>query len=78
MHSIIQLGATPVRRKTTTPSGGSRQPSITGFTSSSARGSEAPFDFDVFKGLLLQLFTSRALPFDLVEDKAFKSLLTYC
>jgi hypothetical protein len=66
-----------VRSRNATPSGG-RQQSITGFTSSSARGSEAPFDFNVFKGLLLQLFTSRLLPFDLVEDKAFRALLTYC
>jgi hypothetical protein len=60
-----------------TPSSGSRQASITDFTSSSARGSEAPFDFEVFKGLLLQLFTSRSLPFELIEDKAFRSLSTY-
>ena len=66
------------RKGATTPSSSSRQPSITGFTSSSFRGSKAPFDFEVFKGLLLQLFTSRSLPFELVEDKAFKSLLTYC
>jgi hypothetical protein len=38
-----------------TPSGGSRQASIIDFTLSSARGSEAPFDFEVFKGLLLQM-----------------------
>jgi hypothetical protein len=80
-HSIQGSSDTPVRRSrkaATTPSGGSRQVSITGFTSSSARGSEAPFNFDVFKGLLLQLFTLRSLPFELVEDKAFRSLLTYC
>jgi hypothetical protein len=81
MHGITQPGGTPVRARkgaATTPSSGSRQASITGFTSSSARGSEAPFDFEVFKGLLLQLFTSRSLPFELIEDKAFRSLLTYC
>lgn len=80
MHAIVQPGGTPVRprKAVATPSGGSRQASITGFTSSSARGSEAPFDFEVFKGLLLQLFTSRSLPFELVEDRAFRSLLTYC
>jgi hypothetical protein len=81
-HGIQQPGGTPLRRSrkaATTPSrGGSRQASIAGFTSSSTRGSEAPFDFDVFKGLLLQLFTSRSLPFELIEDKAFRSLLTYC
>jgi hypothetical protein len=40
--------------KDLTPSG-SRQPSITGFTSLStgARTTDAPFDYDVFKGLLL-------------------------
>jgi hypothetical protein len=65
------------RKAATTPSSGSRQLSIIGFTTSSVRGSEAPFDFEVFKGLLLQLFTSRSLPFDLVEDRAFRSLLTY-
>jgi hypothetical protein len=59
------------------PSGGSRYASIIDFTSSSARGSEAPFDFEMFKGSLLQLFTSRSLPFHLIEDKAFRSLLTY-
>jgi hypothetical protein len=61
-----------------TPSGGSRQASIINFTLSSARGSEAPFDFEVFKGFLLQLFTPRSVPFELIEDKAFRSLLTYC
>jgi hypothetical protein len=65
------------RKAVATPSGGSRQVSITGFTSSSTQGSEVPFDFEVFKGLLLQLFTSRSLPFELVEDRAFRSLLTY-
>jgi hypothetical protein len=47
MHAIVQPGGTPVRprKAVATPSGGSRQASITGFTSSSARGSEAPFDF---------------------------------
>lgn len=35
------------------------------------------FDYEVFKGLLLQLFTTRQLPFDLIEDKAFRSLLSY-
>jgi hypothetical protein len=59
---------------------GSRQPSITGFTSSStgARNSDAPFDYDVFKGLLLQLFTTRPIPLALAEDEAFRSLLIYC
>lgn len=66
------------RAKTATPSV-SRQPSITRFTSSSTgiRSSEAPFDYNVFKGLLLQLFTTRTVPLALVEDEAFRSLLVY-
>jgi hypothetical protein len=42
------------------------------------RSTKSAFDYEVFKGLILQLFTSRALPFKLVEDDAFRSLLTYC
>jgi hypothetical protein len=62
-----------------TPSG-SRQASITGFTapSTGARNSDGSFDYDVFKGLLLQLFTTRSLPFALIDDEAFRSLLIYC
>jgi hypothetical protein len=67
------------RAKTATPLV-SRQLSITGFTSSSTgiRTSDAPFDYNVFKGLLLQLFTTRAVPLALIEDEAFRSLLVYC
>jgi len=77
VHHIDADGAVPARPRKAPTSGGSRQASITGFTSSSA-GPGSPFDYQVFKGLLLQLFTTRPLPFDLVEDPAFKSLLTYC
>jgi hypothetical protein len=81
LHGIVPPGATPVRarRAFTTPSG-SRQASITGFTtpSTGARNLDGSFDYDVFKGLLLQLFTTRSLPFDLIDDKAFRSLLIYC
>lgn len=77
-HGIVAPGATPVKRPPTT-SVGSRQASITGFTSSSGvRTTDTPFDYNVFKGLLLQLFTTRAVPLALVEDPAFRSLLTYC
>ena len=77
-HGVVALGATPVERPPT-PLVGSRQASITGFTSSSGvRTSDAPFDYNVFKGLLLQLFTTRPVPLALVEDDAFRSLLTHC
>jgi hypothetical protein len=79
-HHIVPPGASPVKRVRSTPSG-SRQTSIAGFTSSSTgavRSTESAFDYEVFKGLILQLFTSRALPFKLVEDDAFRSPLTYC
>ena len=82
-HGIVAEGSTPVRApraSTATPAGGSRQASITGFTSSSTgvRTADVPFDYNVFKGLLLQLFTTRAVPLALVEDEAFKTLLIYC
>ncbi|KAM0708864.1 hypothetical protein Q7P35_002900 [Cladosporium inversicolor] len=77
-HGIVAPGATPVRKAPTTPLGSQR--SITGFTSSSTGvcNSDAPFDYDVFKGLLLQLFTTRPVSLALVEDEAFRSLLIYC
>jgi hypothetical protein len=79
----MPLGSTPVRVRTatSTPTSGSRQVSITEFASSSTgavRSSDSAFDYEVFKGLILQLFTSRPLPFDLIEDDAFRALLTYC
>lgn len=81
LHGIVSSGATPGRAygASTTPFG-SRQPSITGFTSSStgARNSDTPFDYDAFKGLLLRLFTTRPISLALVEDEAFRSLLIYC
>ena len=77
-HGIFAPGATPVKRPPA-PSVSSRQASITGFTSSSGvRTSDAPFDYNVFKGLLLQLFTTRPVPLALIEDDAFRSLLIYC
>ena len=42
------------------------------------RTSDAPFDYNVFKGLLLQLFTTRPISLALIEDDAFRSLLIYC
>jgi hypothetical protein len=55
------------------------QSSIAGFTSSSmgVRGFGSPSNHEVFQGLISQLFTTRSLPFDLIEDEAFGSLLTY-
>jgi hypothetical protein len=79
-HGIVPAGATPMRpsRASVAPTD-SRQASITGFTSSTgARNSDTSFDYDVFKGLLLQLFTTRPVSLALVEDDAFRSLLIYC
>jgi len=59
------------------PRGSKRQASIAGFTASSRSAPTEEFDYEVFKGLLLQLFTTRSLPFNLIEDRSFRSLLAY-
>jgi len=59
------------------PRGLKRQASIAGFTASSRSAPTEEFDYEVFKGLLLQLFTIRSLPFNLIEDRSFRSLLAY-
>lgn len=55
----------------------SNQLSISSAFSNVNEGS-GPFDYEVFKGLLLQLFTQHQLPFQLVDQPAFRKLLTYC
>lgn len=57
--------------------GSKRQASLLGFTTSSSAEKLGAFDYEVFKGLLLQLFTNRALPWKLVDDKAFRALSIY-
>jgi hypothetical protein len=54
-----------------------RQASLVGFTTSSSAKNLGAFDYEVFKGLLLQLFTTRALLWKLVDNKAFRALLIY-
>jgi hypothetical protein len=78
-HGIRAVG--DVALSTSLAVGSKRQSSMAAFTSSSREASArdtSEFDFEVFKGLLLQLFTKRSLPFDLIEDEAFRSLLSYC
>lgn len=56
----------------------SNQPSISTAFGQTSDESYTAFDFEVFKGLLVQLFTQHQLPLQLVEQYAFKRLLSYC
>jgi hypothetical protein len=50
----------------------STQQSISSFQSTPKQ-----FDFEVFKGLVLQMFTQEQVPFSLIDAKAFRQLLFY-
>lgn len=52
---------------------GSIQQSISSFPTAIPK----EFDFEVFKGLILQLFTTEQVPFSLIDAKAFRALLDY-
>lgn len=52
---------------------GSIQQSISSFPTATPK----EFDFEVFKGLILQLFTTEQVPFSLIDAKAFRALLVY-
>lgn len=52
---------------------GSTQLSISSFPSNTSKD----FDFEVFKGSLIELFTTEQVPFSLVDAKAFRQLLIY-
>jgi hypothetical protein len=52
---------------------GNTQLSVSSFPSNTPK----EFDFEVFKGLVLELFTTEQVPFSLVDAKAFRQLLIY-
>lgn len=53
---------------------GSTQPSLSSFTTTAT---PKEFDYEVFKGLVLELFTTEQVPFSLIDAKAFRQLLIY-
>jgi hypothetical protein len=50
---------------------------VIGLDTAIATKPTSSFDFETFKGLLLQLFILEGISFSKVEAKAFKELLTY-
>lgn len=76
-HGITEEGSIPLE-----PTEPSNQSSIENYGAVTAQprhvaaGSES-FDFGVFKGLLLRLFTTEAIALTKIESPAFKALLNY-
>jgi hypothetical protein len=73
-YSVQKEGDTPI---SVSSNQSSIEDHVIGLDTAIATKPTSSFDFETFKGLLLQLFILEGISFSKVEAKAFKELLTY-